>query len=120
MLAARARGDTRMNGSKSGGFSMGWVLVSYFVICGGFVLTAVVMGLAKVTGSWTGYATFGIGAFVGGFFAGRASPHSSVVEPAVGGVLMIVTIIGFFAATPLGAILYDVAQDAVIKESLIL
>jgi hypothetical protein len=117
---SRKGGQNAMNGSKQGGFSMGWVLVSYFMICGGFVLTAVAFGLAKVSGEWTGYAIFGIGAFVGGFFAGRASPHSSVIEPAIGGVLMILTIIGFFAATPLGQIMYDVAKDEVIKQSIIL
>lgn len=110
-----------MSGQREGsGFSLGWVLVAYFMICGGFVLTAVIFGVAKVSGSWTGYATFGIGAFVGGFFAGRASPHKSVAEPAIGGALMVLSIVAFFAATPLGQVLYDTARDAALREALIL
>ena len=75
-------------------FSIGWVLVSYLMIAGGFMLAAVAVFVTRASGDWVSQAAFFGGAFVGGFFAGRASPRRTVAEPGLAGVLLILTVFG--------------------------
>jgi hypothetical protein len=81
-------------------FSIGWVLVSYLMIAGGFMLAGVTVYLARVSGDWVGQAAFFGGAFTGGFFAGRASPGKTIAEPGLAGVLLILTVFGVTFLVP--------------------
>jgi hypothetical protein len=76
---------------------VGWVLVSYFMIAGGFTLAAVAVTLADISSQWARDAAFFVGALIGGLFAGRASPHKAVIEPAVAGLLFVPTLVGVIA-----------------------
>jgi len=76
---------------------VGWVLVSYFMIAGGFTIAAVIVGIAGMEAEWAREAIFFVGALIGGLFAGRASPHKAVAEPAIAGVLFVPTLVAAFA-----------------------
>ncbi len=88
-----------MNGMERR-FSIGWVLVSYLMIAGGFMLAGVAVFLTEVSGEWVGQAAFFGGAFAGGFFAGRASPGKTIAEPGLAGVLLILTVFGVTYMVP--------------------
>jgi len=75
---------------------LGWVLVSYFLIAGGVALAAVTLALFAEVGRTTSDAVFFLGALVGGVFAGRASRHKAVAEPAMGALLVVGTLIAVF------------------------
>lgn len=75
---------------------LGWVLVSYFLIAGGVALAAVALALFAEVGRTTSDAVFFLGALVGGLFAGRASRHKAVAEPAVAALLVVGTLIAVF------------------------
>jgi hypothetical protein len=75
---------------------VGWILVSYFMIAGGFTLAAVVVALAGMQAEWAREAVFFVGALIGGLFAGRASPHKAVAEPAIAGLLFVPTLVAVF------------------------
>ena len=74
-----------------GGFSFASVILSYFLVAGGLFTG----GLAYVKiGSPSHVLALGLmaaGSFVGGFFAARASRGSTIIEPAIGAVLLVVT-----------------------------
>ncbi len=75
---------------------VGWVLVSYVMIAGGFTLAAVMVAVARLEASWAREAIFFVGALIGGLFAGRASPHKAVAEPAIAGLLFVPTMVAVF------------------------
>ena len=75
---------------------LGWVLVSYFLIAGGIAVAAVALALFAEASRATSDAIFFIGALVGGLFAGRASRHKAVAEPAVAALLVVGTMIAMF------------------------
>jgi hypothetical protein len=75
---------------------VGWVLVSYFMIAGGFTLAAVIVAIAGLEAAWAREAIFFVGALIGGLFAGRASPHKAVAEPAIAGLLFVPTMVAVF------------------------
>jgi hypothetical protein len=74
----------------------GWILVSYFMIAGGFTLAAVIVAVAGLEAEWAREAIFFVGALIGGLFAGRASPHKAVAEPAIAGLLFVPTMVAVF------------------------
>lgn len=76
---------------------LGWVLVSYFLIAGGFMLAAVVLALLGVDVEPARQGAFFVGAFIGGVVAGRASPHKAVAEPAIAGLLVIGSLLAIFS-----------------------
>jgi len=76
--------------------ALGWVLVSYFMIAGGFAFAAVAVTLSGVTSHGPSDAAFFIGSFIGGVFAGRASRHKAVAEPAIAALLVVATLVGVF------------------------
>jgi hypothetical protein len=82
------------------GLSVGWVLVSFLMIAGGFTLAAVAILLTEATGEWVGQSVLFLGALAGGFFAGRASPGTTVAEPGLAGVLLIATMFAFLSLVP--------------------
>ena len=75
---------------------LGWVLVSYFLIAGGIALAAVALAIFAEASRATSDAIFFLGALVGGVFAGRASRHKAVVEPALAALLVVGTMIAIF------------------------
>lgn len=76
--------------------TVGWVLVSYFMIAGGFLVAAVLVGIIDTTTDWARQAVFFLGALIGGMYAGRASPHKAVAEPAIAGLLFVPTLVAVF------------------------
>lgn len=97
------------------GFSFASVVLSYFMVGGGIFSAMLVMILTGVTGEIPGYAVMAAGAFVGGFVAARASRGSTIIEPAIGGIAVVATIVGLAAGTPLGEFLWRVAPGETLK-----
>ncbi|HLU65432.1 MAG TPA: hypothetical protein VKZ63_04125 [Kofleriaceae bacterium] len=93
-------------------FSLGWVVVSYFLICGGLTAAGAAYALAAIEDPRAGHAAFFVGAAIGGFLAGRASPHRSYLEPALAASLVVVSIIAFVHATPMGKYGIALAKSA--------
>ena len=75
------------------GFSFASVLLSYFLIAGGTFFTALVAGRAGLHSEYLGYIVLAIGGFLGGIVAARASKGSTIVEPAIGAVLLIISFV---------------------------
>ena len=99
-------------------FSFGWVVVSYFLICGG--LCAAVTGYA-LTGTNDPYAigaALFVGAGVGGLLAGRASPHRSYLEPALAAVLVVGSVVAFVYSTPMGRVIVESHREQVVRSAL--
>jgi hypothetical protein len=53
-------------------------------------------------GAIAGTLTFAAGAALGGFFAGRASPHRSYLEPALAAALVVGSVAALIHSTPMG------------------
>ena len=100
-------------------FSFSSVILSYLMVAGGMVL-----GLAGVSllhlGENALYVAIGVGAFIGGFFAARASHGSTIIEPAIGALAVIATMIGLVMSSKLGALLWHEAQSGTTKVSAIM
>ena len=77
-----------------GGFSFASVILSYFLISGGTFLTTLLAARLGLANEYLGYAIMAVGAFLGGFIAARASHGSTIIEPAIGAVVMIASIVG--------------------------
>lgn len=106
--------------SSSSRFSLGWVLLSYFFICGGIVFASIGLVALRAQTTLAPFLAFGIGAALGGVFAGRASPHRSLLEPALAGVLVVGSIVALIAGTAIGPVVYAFASDSVWKTSTLL
>ena len=97
--------------TRGSGFSIASVFLSYLMIAGG--ISAALLGLTYVElepkmAEIAFFAAFGAGAFLGGFFAARASRGSTVAEPAVGAVLLVGTICALllvFAPSPFASLI---------------
>ena len=92
-------------------FSPAWVFVSFFLICGGVTAAAAGYALVGARDPGAGYAAFGVGAAIGGFLAGRASPHRSTLEPALAAALVVVSVVAFVQATPMGRLGIALAEQ---------
>jgi hypothetical protein len=97
------------------GFSFASVILSYFLVGGGMFCATLVAYQLKLGGEIALYATLAAGALVGGFVAARASRGETLLEPALGAIAVIATIIGLAAATPMGAQLWAGANDETLK-----
>lgn len=75
------------------GFSFASVVLSYFLIAGGTFFAALLAGRAGLHSEYLGYIVLAIGGFLGGMVAARASKGSTIVEPAIGAVLLLATFI---------------------------
>lgn len=104
-------------------FSLGWVLVSYFLICGGLVVAVVALIATvdrdRVVSRAAAYAACGLGGLVGGFFAGRSSRHYSPLEPAVAGALIVGSVYLLVSRTAVGPLAFGFAEEHIERESLI-
>jgi MFS family permease len=97
-------------------FALGWVVVSYFLVLGGIAAALVITIAAEVRDRYVGYGLVAAGAAIGGLFAGRASPHRSLLEPALAAALVIGSLVAFLSQTLLGQFV-DVLIHAVTTET---
>jgi hypothetical protein len=97
------------------GFSIASVVLSYFLVGGGMFTGMLIAGFAKVTSDVVVYVIMAAGAFLGGFVAGRASRGATILEPAIGAIAVIGTIVGLAAGTEIGKFLWHVDSDGTMK-----
>lgn len=76
------------------GFSFASVFMSYFLIAGGTFFAALFAGRIGLHSEYLGYIVLALGGFVGGIVAARASKGSTIIEPAIGAVLLIASVVG--------------------------
>jgi hypothetical protein len=100
-------------------FSFSSILNSYFMVAGGVALALLGATLLKLQGNVPLVAAVGVGGFLGGWFAARASRGSTIIEPAIGALLMVATTAALIAATRAGQMLWHIAQDDVMKDAAI-
>jgi hypothetical protein len=60
-----------------------------------------------------GILAFAAGAALGGFFAGRASPHRSFIEPAIAAALVVGAFVALIYSTPMGSIAVGLIRSRV-------
>lgn len=96
-------------------FSIASVVLSYFMVAGGMFTGLLVAGYIKVDSMGALYGLLGLGAFVGGFIAARASRGSTVVEPGLGGLLVVITIVWLVAGTSMGKYLWANEHGETVK-----
>ena len=96
-------------------FSIAAVLLSYLLVAGGMALGLVLIAQLDTTGEAVLYAGLALGGAIGGALAARASRGSTIIEPAIGGLLVIATLVGVFVGTSAGAFLWGVAKDEIIR-----
>lgn len=99
-------------GSK---FSFASVVLSYFMVAGGMFAGLILAGYLKVDSMGALYGLLALGSFGGGFVAARASRGSTIVEPAIGGLAVVATIIWLVAGTAVGKYLWANAQQETVK-----
>lgn len=99
-------------------FSLAWVVVSYFLISGGLCAAIAGYALTRTTDPYAIAAALFVGAAVGGFLAGRASPHRSYLEPALAALLVVGSLVAFVYSTPLGRVLVEQYRREVLTVSL--
>jgi hypothetical protein len=92
------------------GFSFASVILSYFLVAGGLLTGTFVTMLLSSPSQNLAFALAGAGAFVGGFIAARASPGSTIIEPAIGAVAVIGTIVAIIISAA-GTSVWHVAPD---------
>lgn len=97
------------------GFSFASVVLSYFLVGGGMFSAMLIAGFAQVSSDVVMYSMMAAGAFVGGFVAGRASRGETVLEPALGAIGVIGTVVGLAAGTDVGKFLWHVNSDGTMK-----
>ena len=97
------------------GFSFSSVILSYFLVGGGLFTGLLVLGMLHISGDVPQYGMLVAGGFVGGFIAARASQGSTILEPAIGAVGVVATIVAMGATSDLGRELWHVAQGETMK-----
>ncbi|HEY0990455.1 MAG TPA: hypothetical protein VGD80_25555 [Kofleriaceae bacterium] len=97
------------------GFSFASVILSYFLVGGGMFSATLVAYQVHISGEIALYAALAGGALVGGFVAARASRGETILEPALGAIAVIATIVGLAAATSMGEQLWASAHDQTLK-----
>jgi len=98
-----------------GGFSFASVILSYFMVGGGLFAGTLLATKIGIEAEYFAIAVMAIGAFAGGWFAARASRHSTILEPALGAVGVVATTAALAATTDLGKLIWAFAQDATIR-----
>lgn len=96
-------------------FSIASVVLSYFLVGGGIFVGLLVAGVIKADSVMIVYALMAAGAAAGGFIAARASRGSTILEPAIGAVGVVATVVALGAGTELGKFLWHIAPDATMK-----
>jgi hypothetical protein len=101
-------------------FSPGWVVVSYFMVLGGLSLALAGLAMSHQRSQAAALLACLAGAAVGGFYAGRASPHRAYLEPALAGVLVIASVVALVKSTVMGDLLLSLQRDAATRTAMIL
>lgn len=96
-------------------FSFSSLILSYFLVGGGMFAATLLLGQLHLTDTLAEYGVLAGGAVVGGFVAARASRGETIFEPVLGAILVIGTIVGLAATTPIGKLIWAVAQDQTMK-----
>jgi hypothetical protein len=89
-----------------GGFSFASVILSYFLVAGGLLTGTLLIGYTHTSSQPLQFVMWAAGSFVGGFFAARASRGSTIVEPAIGAVLLVVTIAAMIGGSDVGKLMW--------------
>jgi hypothetical protein len=98
-----------------GGFSFASVVLSYFLVAGGMFTGMLALGYLKIQSEGAAYLFLGLGAFVGGYIAARASRGSTILEPAIGGLAVVGTLVALTAATSVGKMIWAVNHGEAVK-----
>ncbi|MFN0246073.1 MAG: hypothetical protein ACKV2T_04145 [Kofleriaceae bacterium] len=72
-----------------GGFSFASVILSYFLVAGGTFLATILAARLGIQNEYLGYAIMAVGGAFGGLLAARTSAESTIIEPAMGSLLMV-------------------------------
>jgi hypothetical protein len=97
------------------GFSFASLILSYFLVGGGMFTGTLAAGALKAQSEVVVYLLLAAGAFLGGFVAARASRGSTILEPALGAVAVVATVVGLAASTAIGKMIWGAAQDQTVK-----
>lgn len=97
------------------GFSFASVILSYFLVGGGMFTATLIGRQLPLSSALELGGVLTAGAFVGGFIAARASRGQTILEPVIGAIAVIGTIVALAAATPLGKLIWAVAEDQTMK-----
>lgn len=97
------------------GFSTASVVLSYFLVAGGLFTGTLLIWALQINDEVAGYVLLAAGACFGGFVAARASRGSTVLEPAIGAVAVVATIVGLAASTDIGKLIWIMAEDATVR-----
>ncbi|MEO8841865.1 MAG: hypothetical protein ABI591_31435 [Kofleriaceae bacterium] len=82
------------------------MILSYFLVAGGLLTGTLLIGYTHTSSQPLQFAMWAAGSFVGGFFAARASRGSTIVEPAIGAVLLVVTIAAMIGGSDVGKLMW--------------
>lgn len=74
-------------------FSFASVILSYFLIAGGTWAAGLLAARFGISSEYLAYLILAAGGFIGGVVAARASRGSTILEPAIGGGLLLVSLI---------------------------
>jgi hypothetical protein len=97
------------------GFSFASVILSYFLVGGGMFTATLVGRQLQLPSALAAAGVLVAGAFVGGFIAARASRGQTILEAVIGAIAVVGTIVGLAAATPLGKLIWVLAEDQTMK-----
>ena len=101
-------------------FSLASVILSYFLVAGGLFAALLALAYMHVTSEAGGYLMLGCGAFAGGLIAARASRGSTIIEPAIGGLAVIGTVVALVATSDVGNMLWINAHDQTLRAIVLL
>ncbi|HVV85196.1 MAG TPA: hypothetical protein VHE35_19175 [Kofleriaceae bacterium] len=96
-------------------FSLAAVFLAYFLVAGGIALALILLVKAGARGDGAFYGAVALGGAVGGAAAARARRGSTIIEPAIGGLLVIGTLVGIFIGTQAGSVLWHVGKDQILR-----
>jgi hypothetical protein len=99
-------------------FSLAWVVVSYFLVCGGVTASLAAYAATRSQDPFVVTAAMFVGAALGGFLAGRASPHRSYIEPVLAALLVVGSVVAFVYVTPLGRVMVEQNRDRIVRVAL--
>jgi len=97
------------------GFSFASLILSYFLVGGGMFTGTLVAGAMKTSSEVVAYLLLAAGAFLGGFVSARASRGSTILEPALGAIAVVATVVGLASTTAIGKLIWGSAQDQTVK-----
>lgn len=91
------------------------ILLSYFLVAGGLAVGLLLFAKLDVASQPAFYGMLAVGGLLGGFVAARGSRDSTIVEPAVGGLLVIASLVGVMVGTDVGELVWHLAKDDIVR-----